>query len=54
MEIYLTTKNRTHNEPMLVPREIRGERIGVIPLETHQRYPVGEIAKAVKSHSTTG
>jgi len=42
------------NSNMFVPREIRDEGIGVIPLETHQRYPVGEIAKAVKSHSTTG
>jgi hypothetical protein len=37
-----------------VPRQARDVRIEETPLETCQSYPVGERAKALKSHLTKG
>jgi hypothetical protein len=42
------------NKTMLVPRQARDVRIEETPLETCQYYPVGERAKALKSHPTKG
>jgi hypothetical protein len=42
------------NQALLVPRKARDVRIEETPLETCQYYPVGERAKALKSHPTKG
>jgi hypothetical protein len=44
----------TANQQMLVSRKARDVRIEETPLETYQCYPVGERAKALKSHPTKG